>query len=253
MASSDKRERAIGVIPARYGSTRFPGKPLCDICGKTMIQRVYERASAARLLDSLMVATDDERIFGAVGAFGGKAVMTSENLPDGTSRVAEAVKEVEDGIVVNIQGDEPFIDPDMIDQTVRLLEENPEVPAATLSYVLDDLEEIRDPNVVKVVSDLRGRALYFSRSPIPFVRKFVGTKYMGHIGIYGYRKDFLEEFVRLPATPLSSAESLEQLKILEKGYDILVGVTSSLRLGPGIDTPDDLEKARAFCRDDPNL
>jgi len=245
--------KIIGVIPSRFASTRFPGKPLCDICGKTMIQRVYERASEARHLDGVIVATDDERIFKEVRSFGGEVSMTSESHPDGTSRVAETVRDIDCDIVINIQGDEPFIDPSMIDETASLLISNPDVPASTLAFVLQDHEDVEDPNMVKVVRDLKGKALYFSRSPIPFMRYQIGAEYLGHIGIYGYRKAFLEEIVRLPATPLSSAESLEQLKILEKGYDILVGVTSSLRLGPGIDTPEDLEKARAFCSEGQNL
>ncbi len=235
--------KAIGVIPARYASTRLPGKPLKDIAGKPMIQHVYERALAARSLDSVIVATDDERIVRAVKKFGGRAVMTSADHPNGTSRAAEAVKGEVVDIVINIQGDEPLIAPEMIDEVVQALEENPKVPSATLCCKIP-AEKYDDPNVVKTVMDLNGFALYFSRSLIPYPRYSEYQRVYEHIGIYGYRMDFLPVFLELPETPLSQTESLEQLKILEHGYRMKVVETRITYNALSIDTEEDLERAR---------
>ena len=181
--------KTIGIIPARWASSRLPGKPLADLCGKPVIQHVYERCLKARSLVQVIVATDDERIMSAVAAFGGRAVMTSSHHPNGTSRVAEVAARVECDYVVNIQGDEPLIDPRVIDQLAGVLL-HADAPMATLSAPFSSAEEAADPNNVKVVVDRKGRALYFSRSVIPFARCGTPVVYK-HIGIYGYRKDFL--------------------------------------------------------------
>ncbi|WP_302294323.1 3-deoxy-manno-octulosonate cytidylyltransferase [Pyramidobacter piscolens] len=234
--------KTIGIIPARWASSRLPGKPLADLCGKPVIQHVYERCLKARSLAQVIVATDDERIMSAVAAFGGRAVMTSSHHPNGTSRVAEVAARVECDYVVNIQGDEPLIDPRVIDQLAGVLL-HADAPMATLSAPFSSAEEAADPNNVKVVVDRKGRALYFSRSVIPFARCGTSVVYK-HIGIYGYRKDFLPVYSRLAETPLAEAESLEQLRALEHGYDIAVAVSAYPDRGVGINTPHDLELAR---------
>ncbi|BDF78830.1 3-deoxy-manno-octulosonate cytidylyltransferase [Pyramidobacter piscolens] len=234
--------KTIGIIPARWASSRLPGKPLADLCGKPVIQHVYERCLKARSLAQVIVATDDERIMSAVAAFGGRAVMTSSHHPNGTSRVAEVAARVECDYVVNIQGDEPLIDPRVIDQLAGVLL-HADAPMATLSAPFSSAEEAADPNNVKVVVDRKGRALYFSRSVIPFARCGTPVVYK-HIGIYGYRKDFLPVYSRLAETPLAEAESLEQLRALEHGYDIAVAVSAYPDRGVGINTPHDLELAR---------
>lgn len=235
----------VGIIPARYKSTRFPGKPLADICGKPMIQHVYERARKSVSLCDVLVATDDERIFAAVEAFGGKAVITDSDLPNGTARCEQALRlwggKAE--AVINVQGDEPLLDPRMIDEVAGLLEDD---DCATLCRELPD--DFANPNTVKVVIALDGHALYFSRSVIPYKRNASDLPIYQHIGIYGYRADFLRDYVSLPATPLSDAESLEQLKILEHGYKIRVKVTESLGASIGVDTPEDIEIVRKMIR-----
>jgi 3-deoxy-manno-octulosonate cytidylyltransferase (CMP-KDO synthetase) len=241
--------KILGVIPARYASTRLPGKPLADICGKTLIQRVYERASRSSLLDRLVVATDDERILNAVRTFGGEAVLTSPDHPNGTCRAAEAAGMFDGEIVLNIQGDEPLLDPMMVDEVARILEEDESVPSSTLCSPITDPALFADSSAVKVVRDLRGFALYFSRSPIPFCRN-ESTIYE-HIGIYGFSREFLNVYASLPQTPLSTAESLEQLKILEHGYSMKVGVTAAGRKGPSVDTPEDLEAVRRILASAP--
>ena len=241
--------RVVGVIPSRYDSTRLPGKPLADICGKPMIQYVYERATGSKLLGNVIVATDDERIVEAVQGFGGEVALTSPDHPNGTSRVAEVARNMDTDIVINIQGDEPLIDSRMIDEVVQLLLSDPDVVTATLCSPLDDPAMINDPNVVKVVLDRHGDALYFSRSPIPYRRNETeDCAYYEHIGIYGFRKEFLLRYVELPETPLSRLESLEQLRILESGYPIRVGVTKYPHGGPNVNTPEDLEKVREMVR-----
>lgn len=240
----------LGVIPARYGSTRLPGKPLADICGKPLVQHVYERASRSSLVTKLVVATDDERILEAVRAFGGEAVLTSPFHPNGTCRAAEAAEGSGAGMVVNIQGDEPLVDPLMIDETARLLMDDPAADSSTLCAPLRSDADLEDPGVVKVVRDLRGFALYFSRSPIPYRRVATGLPVYEHIGIYGYRADFLRRYVALASTPLSEAESLEQLRILEHGHTMKVGVTAAAHRGPSVDTPADLEAVRRLVEAD---
>ena len=212
----------LGVIPARWASTRFPGKPLANLCGKPMIQHVYEHAKRSKSLTNVVVATDDQRIYDAVLAFGGEAVITSAEHPNGTSRAEEAfTKRSPDAeFIINIQGDEPLLNPDMIDELAEALCA-PGVEFATLCRPLD--EHDRDnPNVVKVVMDCRGDALYFSRSLIPYPRNAPKIPAYQHIGIYGYTAAFLRLYATLPMTPLAEAESLEQLKALEHGYKIRV-------------------------------
>ena len=235
--------KILGIIPARYSSTRFHGKPLADILGKTMIQRVYERAKLAKNLCDVLVATDDARIFECVESFGGKAVMTDSTLPNGTARCEQAARVFgcEADAVINIQGDEPLLDPVMIDEVAELLEEN---YCVTLCREFREGEDVNNPNAVKVVMSQEGNALYFSRSVIPYKRNKSDLPVYQHIGIYGYSTDFLKKYVSLPNTPLSDAESLEQLKILEHDYRIRVKVTSSKCESVGVDTPEDLQRVR---------
>lgn len=235
--------RVVAVIPARYQSTRFPGKPLLRETGKFLIQHVVERASLAACVDDVIVATDDERIRAAVESFGGKAAMTSPHHRSGTDRVAEAVQHIPADIVVNVQGDEPEIEPDAIDLAVTLLERHPDADMSTLAAPTDDPARLRDPNLVKVVLDTRGYALYFSRAPLPAAKSYPAFPqgdphvYLGHIGLYAFRRDFLFRFASLPPSPLEQHESLEQLRALEHGHKIIVGITS--HRAEGIDTPED--------------
>ncbi|MBC7327965.1 3-deoxy-manno-octulosonate cytidylyltransferase [bacterium] len=233
--------KTIGIIPARYASTRLPGKPLADICGKPLIQYVYEQAKKARRLDEVFVATDDERIFKAVEAFGGKAVMTSPFHPSGTDRCAEVVEKMDCQFVINIQGDEPLIPPEVIDKVAEALAEAPPEIPMTSAATLANEEERSNPSVVKVVLDRNNIALYFSRSPIPFIRNPLAPTYR-HIGIYGYRKEFLLKFVSFPQTPLELTESLEQLRTLEHGYRIKIVLVDYSPVG--VDTTEDLERVR---------
>lgn len=239
--------KIAGIIPARYGSTRFPGKPLALIDGKTMIRRVYEQASQAGTLDVVVVATDDERIVKEVDSFGGKAMMTSTDHRSGTERCAEVAARLDGNYdaAINIQGDEPFIDPARIDLLAGMFG-NPNVDIATLSSVITDATDIENPNVVKLVTATDGRALYFSRSPIPHLRGMDSGnwldhhKFLKHIGIYGYRIEVLNKIVKLDESPLEKAESLEQLQWLENGFSIYVSETDSG--GFAVDTPEDLSK-----------
>jgi 3-deoxy-manno-octulosonate cytidylyltransferase (CMP-KDO synthetase) len=234
--------RVIGVIPARFASSRFPGKPLVDLAGKPMIQRVWERAARARSLSALVVATDDRQIARVVESFGGKAVMTPAACATGTDRVARAVKGMGADIVVNIQGDEPLLPPPLLDQLVSLLVKDKKAAMATLCHPLEKRDE-GNPSAVKVVMDLQGRALYFSRSPIPFVRTSVpGFRLAKHVGLYAYRAAFLQRFSILKPSPLERAEGLEQLRALEHGHAVQVGWTSHPT--QAVDTPADAEKVR---------
>jgi 3-deoxy-manno-octulosonate cytidylyltransferase (CMP-KDO synthetase) len=245
------REKIVAIIPARYGSTRFPGKALALIGGKPMIQWVYERARQSRMISRVVVATDDERIRKTVGDFGGEAVMTSAKHETGTDRVAEAARDLECGLIVNVQGDEPLIHPEMIDQAIAPLAADPVIPMGTLCRRIEDPREAADPNVVKVVSDRHGFALYFSRAPIPWDRDhwawmnppgglaLHGPVYK-HIGLYVYRREFLLSFASLPQTALERVEKLEQLRALEYGHKIRVVQTEHESFG--VDIPDDLSK-----------
>lgn len=238
--------KILGVIPARYASTRLPGKMLADLCGKPMIQHVYERARQAKCLTELIVATDDRRIADTVRAFAGEqaVVMTSPDHPNGSSRAAEAMEGRDSDAVINIQGDEPLLNPTMINEVAEALFSGPEVLCATLCRPLQDEADRTNPNAVKVVLDRNGDALYFSRSPIPYPRSTPRVPVYEHIGIYGYRSGFLKRYAGLPMTPLAETESLEQLKVLENGYRIRVAVTRCGDAGPSVDTPEDLEAVR---------
>lgn len=241
----------LAIIPARFASSRFPGKPLAPLSGRPMIHWVYERARAARRVDDVIVATDDERIADAVRGFGGRAVLTSPRHRSGTDRLAEVVRGLPNGsvtAVVNVQGDEPLLDPLAIDRAVAPLLEDPAVEMATLSTPITRAEVLDDPNTVKVVTDARGYALYFSRAPIPWWRD--GRPADGspqaakHIGLYVYRPDTLLRIASLAPTPLETAESLEQLRALEHGIRIKVVAVDHDSIG--IDTPEDLRRAEAL-------
>jgi 3-deoxy-manno-octulosonate cytidylyltransferase (CMP-KDO synthetase) len=236
--------RVICIIPARYSSSRFEGKPLADICGKPMIQRVYERVLKSGTVSDVVVATDDERIFEAVGRFGGKAVMTRTAHRSGTDRIAEAVSGLsaaDRDIVVNIQGDQPLFEPSQIDEVVKPLLDEPSVDFSTLIYRIRRQEEISDPNAVKVVFDRDHFALYFSRSPIPYFRDVGGPPiYYKHHGIYAYRKSFLVTFTKLEEGYLERLEALEQLRAMEHGHRIKV--VETLQDSIEVDTPQDLER-----------
>lgn len=234
------------MIPARYESTRLPGKPLALIDGKPMIQHVYERTRAVDLVDRVLVATDDMRIATAVHSFGGEAVMTSPSHQSGTDRVAEAARGLDADIVVNVQGDLPFLQSAMVHDAVALMRAETALPMATIKTPIRDDEEMANPNVVKVVTDREGYALYFSRSPLPYWRgEADGILGYRHIGLYAYRREFLLRFARLDPTPLERAEKLEQLRALEHGFRIRVAETSGE--GIEVDTPQDLERARALA------
>ncbi|MFQ5466076.1 MAG: 3-deoxy-manno-octulosonate cytidylyltransferase [Thermodesulfobacteriota bacterium] len=239
--------KVAAFIPARYGSTRLEGKPLADICGKPMVQRVYERASESALVDRVIVATDDERVLEAVHAFGGTAVMTRADHPSGTDRIAEAAAAEDVDLVVNLQGDEPLVEPLMIDAAVRPMLEDGSLLISTLKTEITDEEEYRNPHAVKVVTTADGYALYFSRSPIPFAGvpfKELKARPYRHIGLYVYRKSFLERFTGLPHTSLEDTERLEQLRALESGVRIKVVETPYSPVS--VDTPADLERVRAI-------
>ena len=240
------------VIPARYGSTRLPGKPLVLLDGKPMIQHVYEGAARASSVDEVVVATDDQRIVEAVARFGGTAVMTSVSARSGSERVAEVARSRNAQVILNVQGDEPLIHPEMVGQLAEFLSRRQAVPMASLMTRLTRTEDLANPNVVKVVVDRDGFALYFSRALIPFVRERVGKNTptplvaWKHLGIYGYQRHFLLQFPHLEPTPLEQLEQLEQLRALEHGYRIKVLET---RHDPvGVDTPDDVKRVEQLLR-----
>ena len=243
--------KITAIIPARYASTRFEGKALADIKGKPMVRHVYERTSLAKLVSEVIVATDDERISAAVRAFGGRVVMTSCDHETGTDRLAEVAAGLDSEIVVNVQGDEPLIEPAMIDEAIRPLVEDPTIVMGTLKCRIRNLHDFLSPNVVKVVTDRNGFALYFSRSPLPNFRDkwndlkdeaFNSGKLLchKHVGLYVYRRDFLLLYARMAPTSLELSEKLEQLRVLENGYRIKVVDTAYESIG--VDTPGDLEK-----------
>ncbi len=231
--------KVLCVIPARYASTRLPGKPLSMICGKPMIQRVYERACQAEIPSEVVVATDNELVEKAVLGFGGKAMMTSPDHPSGTDRLAEVALNYPDvDVIVNVQGDEPMIPPEVIDRLANAFVDDEDLDMATLKVEMPE-EDYNNPAAVKVVTDLNGYALYFSRSLMPYPRnKPAGYKVFKHVGIYAYRRNFLLKYAALTPTPLEKAESLEQLRALENGYKIKV-LESDFK-GIGVDTPEDL-------------
>jgi 3-deoxy-manno-octulosonate cytidylyltransferase (CMP-KDO synthetase) len=238
--------RCAIVIPARYASSRLPGKPLLRQTGKYLVQHVYEQARRARRAGDVLVATDDPRIVAAVASFGGRAVLTRRDHPSGTDRVAEVARRLDADVVINLQGDEPLVDPAALDLLPALLERDPDADVATLAVPLPSAEHWRNPNCVKVVCDAAGRALYFSRSPIPFVRDgqpdFAARppRFLQHLGLYAYRRPFLLALAALPPEPLEQLEKLEQLRVLALGRRIQVGVVPHATVG--VDTPDDYER-----------
>ncbi len=238
--------RILGVIPARYASSRFPGKALAAFAGKTIIQHVYERSSRCPLLDELIIATDDQRIREAAERFGAAVRLTRSDHPSGTDRVAEVAASSEAEIIVNIQGDEPLIEPAAIEAAARALLESSPAPMATLKKRIVNLQEFTNPNVVKVVTDHSGHALYFSRSPVPYDLTGEAVHYK-HIGLYVYRREFLLQYSKLRVGPLERAERLEQLRALENGYRIRVIETEYESLG--VDTPDDLRRVEKIYRE----
>ena len=236
------------VIPARYASTRLPGKPLADIAGKPMIVRVYEQASRAKRLSGVIAAVDDERVYEAVVSHGGKAMMTAKDHPTGTDRLAEvAAAHPGAELIINVQGDEPLIEPDLIDALAAAFEEDPELQMATVKSPMTDENEMRNPNNVKVVTDKKGYALYFSRSLLPYPRENTGVTVYKHIGIYAYRRDFLLQYARMEPTALEQTESLEQLRALENGYKIKV-IATDFRF-VGVDTPEDLAEVNRLYKE----
>jgi 3-deoxy-manno-octulosonate cytidylyltransferase (CMP-KDO synthetase) len=246
------RPKVAGIIPARYASTRLPGKALKPILGKCMVQRVLERSLAAPCLDSVWVATDDERIFRAVESFGARAIMTSPHHPSGTDRLAEAVVSIDADIIVNLQGDQPFLSAEMIGEGVQPLLDDPALPMATLMHAVARPEDFANPAVVKVVVDRQGNALYFSRSLIPYPRQATGHTVFEHVGLYVYRRDFLLTLARLSPTPLEQVESLEQLRVLEHGYKLRVietRVKDHEFTGFSVDTAEDLARAEQMLRE----
>ena len=232
------------VIPARYGSTRLEGKVLADLRGKPVIVRVIEQARRCRRVDGVVVATDDERVLRAVKDAGCDAVMTSPDHKSGTDRIAEVAAGLDADIIVNIQGDEPMIDPESVDNAVKALLDDPSLNVSTLAVPISDPEEIKNPNVVKVVTDNRGMALYFSRAPIPFDRDGKNGGALKHLGLYVYRRSFLLKYAAFEPTELEMRERLEQLRILQNGFGIKV--VAANRDSTGIDTPDDLKRAEAL-------
>jgi 3-deoxy-manno-octulosonate cytidylyltransferase (CMP-KDO synthetase) len=242
--------KIIGIIPSRYASQRLPAKPLADIHGKPMVQRVYERAKRSRLLTDVIVATDDKRIESAVKKFGGNAVMTPESIQSGSDRVAFVARSLDADVIVNVQGDEPLIEPAMIDQTIQLLIDDAAAVVGTAVKKITSLDELLTPNIVKVVIDKNSFALYFTRSLVPFVRDSAEVTnwlkravFYKHFGIYVYRSSFLQQYTSLASTPLERAEKLEQLRILEHGFRIKVAITEFDSIP--VDTQEDLDRVRA--------
>ena len=247
--TSVEAPKVVAVIPARFASTRFPGKIITPVAGKPLVAHTYERACEARLVSEVLVATDDDRVAAALAPLGIRVVMTRPDHPSGTDRIAEAAESLDADIIVNVQGDEPLLDPLTIDAAVRALLENPDIPMATARRRISEPEMVADPNVVKVVCDAQGRALYFSRCSIPYIRDAADRPaaaecYWQHIGLYVYRRAFLLQYARIPQTSLECLEKLEQLRALENGYAIAVVDTEYQSIG--VDTPEDLEKVRAL-------
>jgi 3-deoxy-manno-octulosonate cytidylyltransferase (CMP-KDO synthetase) len=243
-----KKQKIIGMIPARYASTRFRGKVIADIVNKPMIQRVYEQANKSTMLDQLIVAVDDDRVYKTVKGFGGKVVMTSIGHESGTDRIAEAIENIDADIVVNIQGDQPLFDARMIEEAVQPMLEDPNIQMSTLKTKIGK-EDYNDPAVVKVVVDENDYALYFSRSLIPYSRDEIKMDVYEHVGLYIYRKDFLLKMSKLPRTYLEKIEMLEQLRVLENGYKIKVIETKCESVsGISVDTPEDLIKVENIIK-----
>ena len=240
--------KTLGVIPCRYNSTRLPGKPLLDVCGKTIVRRVYENVSHCRLIDELIVATDDERIVNEVEAFGGKAVMTSRMHPTGTDRGAEAAAMYDAKYVVCVQVDEVLIMSEIIDEVTAALIADKNQCMVTCCHEITDERRLNNPNVVKVVSDINGGALFLSRHPIPFPRNPESFAAYESISVFAFTKDFLMKYVQLPRTPLSLTEGIEELKALENGYPLKVVRTRFPYTFPGVDTVEDLDVVRKLVK-----
>lgn len=240
--SDTNPNRTLAAIPARWGSTRFPGKPLHLIAGKPLVQHVWERCQECREIDEVIIATDDDRIAAAAVAFGARAVLTSPEHPSGTDRIAEAAKSFPDHrVIINVQGDEPLISPALIDELAKTLRADAAIRMITAAAPIHDAGQIADPNVVKVVFDSHGDSLYFSRSPLPYARSQAARpRHYRHLGIYGFQRSFLFQFIAWPPSRLEQAECLEQLRALENGARIRVVLTDEL--SPGVDTE---EQARA--------
>ncbi len=247
--------KVTAIIPARYASTRFPGKPLARILGKPMIEHVYRRTVEAQTIDRAIIATDDRRIYDCVIAFGGEVMMTRDDHPSGTDRLAEVAAAIDSDLIVNVQGDEPLIVPQMIDEAVGPLLENDELQMGTLCSRIENVEDYLSPNVVKVVCDSHNHALYFSRAPIPHPRDIPAGELSvrlpelaakRHIGLYVYRREFLLKYPQLPQTPLEILESLEQLRAMESGVRLYVAMTEFDC--HGVDTPEDLQRVEALMR-----
>ena len=237
----------LGIIPARYASTRLKGKPLSSIDGHSMIEWVYKRSLLSDL-DMVVVATDDQRVYDEVKSFGGEVVMTSKNHLNGTSRIAEVAELYNDfDVIINVQGDEPLIEKDMINALISPFLSEPSLRMATLKHRIDNIEEVENPNNVKVVTTKDDYAIYFSRSPIPYPRELNINNYFKHVGIYGYRRDFVIEYSQMPPTSLEISESLEQLRVLENGHRIKVLETPYKIVG--VDTKEDLEKVRRIIKE----
>ncbi len=249
MASAPK---VVAIIPSRYASMRLPAKPLVDLCGKPMVQRVVEQARKARLVDQVIVATDHEAIAAAVRAFGGEVIMTRPELASGSDRIAAVAKGLTADIIVNVQGDEPLIAPEMIDEAIAPLIADASILSGTVVKPITSADEVHNPNVVKAVLDAAGFALYFSRSPIPHLRDedpalwHKRHVYYKHFGLYVYRREFLLAYATWPATPLERSEKLEQLRILERGHKMKAAITAYDSVP--VDTADDAERVRAILR-----
>lgn len=235
-------KKAVALIPCRYESSRFPGKPLALILGKSMIQRVYEGIQQAKLVDRVIIATDDEKIIRTAEAFGAEAMMTSPRHSTGTERVAEVARELEAPLIINVQGDEPLITGEMIDALVRALQDE-RMPMASLMAKVHDLSLIADPNIVKVVADKQGTALYFSRAPLPYR---ASDFFYQHIGVYAYQREFLLKFVEMGKSRLEEVENLEQLRALENGYKI--GMVEVAQATLSVDTPEDIIKIENYLK-----
>ncbi len=241
--------KVVAVIPARYGSTRFPAKALAPICGKPMVQWTYERTSAATLIDRVIVATDDERIIDAIRAVGGEAVMTSPDHQTGTDRIAEAMDGIDADLVVNVQGDEPLVPPEVLDELIQAMIDRPDTQMGTVAVPLPaDSPDANDPGIVKAVVAKDGHALYFTRAPAPFARdsRPADAPLLHHWGIYAFRRDFLSAFVNEEQSPLERCESLEQLRALEMGVKIFV--LKAKEAAVGVDFPEDVPKVEALIR-----
>ena len=249
--------RCVAIIPARWDSTRFKGKVLADINGKPMVQHVWEKVTRAHAIDEIIVAVDKEKVFKAVESFGGRAVYTSPEQPSGSDRLAEVANSLDADVIVNIQADEPLVHPSMIDDLAQVFEYEKDVQMATMVKRIHNKDEISDPNVVKVVLDRKGYALYFSRSPIPYLRNDgpaeregqiaaddISGRYLKHIGLYSYTKDFLFTYTNLPKSTLEKEEKLEQLRVLEHGYSIKTIETRYETIG--VDAPEDIEKVKSL-------